>query len=603
MPDYVGPLLTLWWLWRMPWASAVELSRMTGQTPANVATQLNRRTDLVYRARLGRRGDPVVRYAFHPMGVERMEGEHGWLRAWHHAPVALRCLHQRLELVEFCYSILPVLWKSTLTGPWGSIAAPAGLYDSDGRDLPAQALVFSNKVNLVDLQWLPGPRIDLVAVYQSADDEELKVYLPIAFYGNYQKPSDEPSLQEELEAVLVPGDYWGDGPPDEEWLHFYSHITHEFDGFFLSDPVMPKRELCFPSLLVVVPNPVVGLKVLRHEKDKDPIDMGVIDMSGRVIQPLRDMCLYWSGIRPPRRRVLHRGFEALQERVENSHWTAVNGANRWAIFKWVHDWVGCSRQEIFDGCGIARRSANPMIDAQIAAKLMHEISGQLYLTDLGLVVYAQSEGTHATRLRERLGEYAREGESRYRDRQASHNLKTAQAGVKFGRDGDRILVFTGIDTTWDFPDQGTQVRPDCVLLHESPEQDQWVVVCGEVEQNAETPWELMNKLRTFARLAGTLDDLTLPAVILTLTRRAAENVVDLAKDMGVVVTDLDTFMNQFPANCWAAEYPDNSDPAEPPDHTIYFDHSLDHFIKSRLYPAWTLTIVPFGPQPSWASTP
>ena len=595
MPKYIGPLLTLWWLWRMPWASDTDLSLVTGQSREAISRQLARRPDLVYRVRVGRGKDAVYRHVFHPEGVERMEREHGWQRAWHHSPTALRLLFHRLQLVEFCYTILPGLWRSTLAGVEGSIATPAGLYEvweeagGDTLAMPGQTLEVPTEVNLVDLHWLPGPRIDLVAVYQSADSEHLRVYLPVAYYGLYQRPSDVRSWQEEMEGVLVSGGYWGDGPPEEDWFQF---LTSD-GGQTYFYPIGSKTDLCYPSLLVIVPNPVVGLQVLRHERDKDPVDIGVIDLVGRVIQPMKDMCLYWDGIKPREKRVVLRGFDALRQRVENSCWASLHGSYRWSIFLQVHDFPGSSRQEIYAGCDISARTGDDMIDAQIAAGLLHEVSDQLYLTDLGLVTYAQSEGAHPKRLRERLQQYAKKGESKYRDEQASHNLKIAQAGVTFVQ--AKYFVYSGIHVTWHFPSI-TQIRPDFVLLLKSPYRDEWVVVAGEFEQNAEYSEEVREKLDTFRKLAQSPDEPTLPAVFITLNRTSAENVINWASGLGVVATDLATFIKRFPADCWAATYPDNTDDNVPPDYTIYFEYPIDHFISSRPYPRWTMTLIPFGPR-------
>ena len=594
MLKYIGPLLTLWWLWRMPWASDTDLSLVTGQSREAISRQLARRPDLVYRVRVGRGKHAVYRHLFHPEGVERMEREHGWQRAWHHSPTALRLLFHRLELVEFCYTIMPALWRSTLAGVEGSIAASAGLFEvrtqvgGDELTMPGQTLEVPTEVNLVDLQWLPGPRIDLVAVYQSADSEALRVYLLVAFYGLYRRPSDVPSWQEEMEGALVTGSYWGDGPPEEEWFQF--RTSDGGQGY--SYPIGTKRNLCYSSLLVIVPNPVVGLQVLRHERDKNSVDIGVIDMSGRVIQPLRDMCLYWDGIKPREKRVVLRGFDALRQRVENSHWAALNGPYRWSIFRWIHNFVGSGRQEIYAGCDISPRTADDMIDAQIAAGLLHEVSNQLYLTDLGLVTYAQSEGTHITRLRDRLREYAKE-QSEYRDEQASHNLKIGQSGVAFMQ--AKYFVYSGIHVTWNFPSI-TQIRPDFVLLLKSIYRDEWVVVAGEFEQNAEYSLEVQAKLDTFRKLAQSKDELRLPGVFITLNRASAERVIKSAHGPGVVASDFATFIDRFPADCWAAELTDNSDPDVPPDCRIYFEYPIDHFISSRPYPPWTLTMIPFGPR-------
>ena len=67
-------LLILWWLWRLPWASAADVARITGLSANGVSNVLspNRAKGPTVSSRLGRTSDAVDRFVFSIAGVEEL---------------------------------------------------------------------------------------------------------------------------------------------------------------------------------------------------------------------------------------------------------------------------------------------------------------------------------------------------------------------------------------------------------------------------------------------------------------------------------------------------------------------------------------------------
>ena len=588
------------WLWVMAFASVGDLSRMTGYTEASIATMLLRHKEIVERIRVGRGSERVYRYFFRPAGVLHMELAYGLRRSWQHSPSALKLLFERLEFVAFCYRTLPDLPGSNLSGSLLSISVPDDeLEVAEEWRGRIQRVELAHDLRLVDLIWCQGARIDLVAVYESEENPSLRIYLPVTYYGSYQRPSDVSSWQAEMEEVLTPGNFWGVGSPEQRWFRYVVHCDKGVQPFRTPDSEKAKAEICYPSLLIVVPNPVIGLKVVREELRKDAVDIGVVDLSGQVLKPLRDFCVYWSGIRERDGRVSLQGFEAMLVRFETSHWQALNGEYEWRIFKWMHDYPGTGLDEILAGCGaglgtgrpVTPRTGGRMVKAMVDAKLVWEVRGQYYLLDQGLIVYAQSEGVRPERLRSRLGKYS-EPVSAYRDQQSVHNLKVAQVAVVFLQVGRQI--YSGVHTVWDFKDPNTQVKPDLMVMLPSPYYDEVDFVSVEVERNAAFLRDLMDKLSTYRTLENSPRDIGMPSIFITETKAAAIEVYSTAwgYKIGAVATDFALFFGGNPLQCYAHQDV-HYERDEPPDPNIYWDRRIDHFVMSTPYPHWKLTVVPF----------
>ena len=588
-------LLVLYWLWRMPWASAVQLADVTGFTDTSITMMLTRNDELVRRVWLGRGKERVFKYIFSPLGVWHMETAYKWKRGWPHTASALRTTFEQMEFADFCYDRLPSLPGSAMLGAQTSVTYPH-------RRIPGerfQVTEYEHSLKLVDLIWRPGDTLFVVSVYEAEDDPSLRIYLPVTYYSSYQRPADVRSWRAEMEKTLIPGKFWGDGPPDEEWTRVYARrrgqVSQHLEGYL--DGL--KGELCYPSLILVVPNAVIGLKCLRLEvnKDEDPgqgiVDIGVVDLSGQVMRPLKGVCVYWDEIRYGDEKAQLGHFEAMLVRVEESHWNAVNGEYEWRFFQWIHDYPGTGFQQILSGCGVdlgngnpvARRTGLRILQKMLDAGLALEATGQYYLARQGLVVYAQSQGVHVTRVRNRLGKYS-EKTSPYRELQAEHNLKVAQSAVTHLRLG--VRVYSGIHTVWDYPDQ-TQLRPDLMALLQSGDGDWFTLVCIELERSARFRQGLQTKLHPYRILSDILE-MEAPCAFITETEAAAKKVVTLADSSWLVAISWGRFEGPDPLWDWAALDVDEGDPFS---SDVSFGHSLSWVVRNKEYPEWELILVPF----------
>ena len=76
-----------WWLWRLPWASAADIARVTGLKASAISNALTRgETKLGWfaSARLGRVAPVVSRYVVSNRGVEELQARFGWETFWWH---------------------------------------------------------------------------------------------------------------------------------------------------------------------------------------------------------------------------------------------------------------------------------------------------------------------------------------------------------------------------------------------------------------------------------------------------------------------------------------------------------------------------------------
>ena len=593
-------LLILYWVWRWPFASAQDLRPMTGATVNHINTFLKRHPELVGRVWVGRGKTPAFGYFFHPGGVEHMEGVYGWRRGPQHSASRLEVIFHQLDLARVCYRIFPGLPQSNLCGPLKAIGAPHSRHER------VQRRIVGHTLELIDVVWCRDSRIDLIAVYQAKEDPTLRVYLPVTYYGSYQRPSDVRSWQEELERVLVPGAFWGNGPPEEEWIY-----SHSVPGDEAAEPfvepylVSTRQDLCYASLLVVVPNPVIGLKVLHEEVGKDGVDIAVIDLKCRVMKRLRDFCLYWEGAREQQHvRVSQTDFDAVLERTRTSHWAALNGEFQWRIFKFVHDCRGTGLEQIQAHCGLSDRSGKRMVQELAEAGLIQEMEPvegvdapcQYYPSDRGLVVYAQSEGAHPSRVRRRLGQYTKK-DSRFRMDRAVHDYKVAVVIVYY--EGQELEAYSGVHTVWDLKQVKPQPGPDLMVVYPTGDGILVVLLFGEVERNAVYRKEILNKLRTYRGVGGpeviwdTGISLAVASFFITETVRGAENVVVVGGDLDVVATDWARFTGRYPWHSWAIFEARVSEFEEPPDPTVSFVRPVDYYVAKGSYPAWTFMLVPY----------
>ena len=179
--------LAHWWAWRLPWAAAADIFRITGpKLKLNQVSNALRRGEgrgWLRSARIGRELKPVDRYVFDNAGIDEMIKRYGWEPCWWHEARGVRALARRLGVVELAYRHLPGFWQSKAISRPNAWVYANQLTDT-GPGKPYQRemqLVALNRYDapLLDFHWLEKGSIDAIATYDDGSMGNGRLRLPV----------------------------------------------------------------------------------------------------------------------------------------------------------------------------------------------------------------------------------------------------------------------------------------------------------------------------------------------------------------------------------------------------------------------------------------
>ena len=182
-------------LWRLPWASAADIARVTDLKQSAVSNALKRgeRRGWLRSARLGRAVKVADRFVFSNVGIAEMRRQFGWEAFWWHTANGVRALARRLEIVELAYRYLPRFWQSNAVSKpsvwvYANRIADTGPGEPDRMRIQLAEENWYN-ASLMDFHWLERGPIEAIASYTNGYHSSGYLRLPVLWRGNFQKPS------------------------------------------------------------------------------------------------------------------------------------------------------------------------------------------------------------------------------------------------------------------------------------------------------------------------------------------------------------------------------------------------------------------------------
>ena len=561
-------ILLLWWLWRMPWASAQDLALVLGAT-ADPTCQMTvnainrmmaRHTEWVARYKVNRKGRLMFRYVVLPAGVVALENAFGWQPQWWHTSAGQQLLFKRLPFLELCYKVLPSMLRTDQS--WMNVSPEVpGICPVEGNKIMT---VDTTQAVLKDLHWYQESAVRLVATY-GVGDAPFDIFLPVVYYSSYRRPSDVESWEEEVGQVLR-GDVW-ESLPNDPGVEF----------------LIERGSLPFP-MLVVAPNELVGVHARATEPWQGSFNVGIMDLDQNVVSTFSGFALRWThavaGSRPSSLGDHH----DLERLVTESYWSALFGPLEWDLLCWVHDYQGSTLKQAMAYCGIGERRAGKMLKTFTDQDLAMVDGDRMYMARAGYIVYAEAEGCHVNRVRGRQAYLLTN--SQRRQEHSEHGWETAEMAVVAKADG--VTSFSGIHVTWDYPEYGTQIKGDIYLkVRVSPFASRrnypWrdlpddlidrfakdatlaILLSVEVERRAGYVVPVTQKLNPYRILRE--NDVDIPMALITRSEDVVHNFLREAIDLPVVATTWDQLRLRGFAQCWGAgRYLDRFPPTDPRNH-------------------------------------
>ena len=514
-------LWILWWLWRLPWASAADLARITGLEANAVSNVLsrNRTKGRIISARLGRTSDAVDRFVFSTAGVSEFHRLLEWPISWWHTEDGVRSLARRLEVIEMAYRYLPLLWRSNL------VVQPTCYVYQERQDIAWQTGEQVMRVELgeadwtrgemINFQWLNRGPFESIVTYDDGGLTENLLPLPVLWRGIFQKPSDIAFVRRNMQQVLVQDPRRG-------------RLPH-------TQAISP--DYC-PGLIIFCPDRLSAAMVQRNWLEsltgQTVTRPAIIDAQGQVIRAMPPPTAWWSEFHPARNVGDLRDVSRAVRRLTSGPYAAVNGVRSWRLFRSVDGSPGVTMDQIAEFVGVdttvAAQLMKPMTKKkakdrnrktdldQVKDRIIFVKKDGHYLDASGRGLLAYSQRVTPARVLKRWGVYARRG-GEYRRGQRIHNQGQADVIRYLRRHG--YAAFPSMGLVIEYWHRGERIRvvPDAFALMAPG-----VLVAIEFERSATSFDEVKTKAEKYARLASI--GRPIPVLFVTETVEAARNLAE-----------------------------------------------------------------------------
>ena len=527
----------LFWLWMMPWASAKNLSLVTGFSASRVNRCLKDHPQWVGRHKVGMVETAVFRYFFLPAGLEDLTEAFGWQIQWWHTVRGLTWLLYRLQVLECCYRIMPRLWDSCLVRD-EELAFRSDLPWDMVRVNPGQAV-------LQELRWFHDSQIPLVGRYW-VEDLGVDVYVPVAVFGPYRRPSEVGAWPQRVGRILARPETW--------------------DSDHRATPRFP--------VVIVAGDEALGVKVRLVEGLSRWANAGIVDLHGNVVDVMHRHVPVWDGFdtEPTRARSLG-DPEDLNRLVTQTYWSVLLARQGRELLYWVHDFPNTTQEQAYGGCGIGERLLGKMMASLAGFGLLMQEADGFYPGLQGLIALADIEGCHVNRVRARW-QHLLENEQ-HRLAHAVHSRKAAELAVRGIAHG--VDAYSGLHAFYDF--QGfTQIKPDVLyklrlvglgagrqrrgrmprelVEHMDAGRDLAMLLVVEAEQRAGVRADAGEKVEPFFKMKLAGSDLY--GAFIADSEIAAERLLVASHDLPVWVTTWDRMNADGFEDCWRISCPAES---------------------------------------------
>ena len=515
-------LLILSWLWRLPWACAADIARITG-LPANMVSNVlgrRRKAGWLELAHIGRTQPLADRYVFSTDGVKAAHERYGWKIFWWHSATAVRALARRLEVVEMAYKYLPQLWRSNLVtrrSCWVYRERP-DTYWRTGEPITRIELEEADwrRGEMIDLHWMEDKPVDLVATYRDGLGNDDLLHLPVLWRGDFQKPSELASVRREMEDVF----------------------REDRRRPRLSQDQRSPRDHR-PAMLIFSPGRVSAAVAQRNWIESLNVNnatfAAIMDAQGQVVRAMPPLTNWWETFRLPRHDLsldevgdVSAAVSTLMTRA----YPAVNGVPPWRLFRAVDGSPGLSRDQVVESAGVDPSVAEPLLKTMVAKKVL-AVRGRdkgHYLDVSGRGLLADSQRVSRARTNRRWGVYA-EKDGTYLHLQIGHNRGQAKVILSLRRHGFSAYPTMGVVIDYWRDGRRVRVAPDAFVVLPPG-----VLVAVEFERSATSDKDLKDKAEKY----WLLDRIGHPMVVLFITEtvEAARKLAEL-KCRYLLATTLD----------------------------------------------------------------
>ena len=486
-----------------------EMRRVDSHTAANalrraeIGTRRRRRRkdapegeecDLTFSVKMGRARKAVNRYAHSGAGLVMSEYELGAAPQWVNSEEGLKYQVRRLQLVELVGEVIPRFWQQNTVGSVGvTIRAP----DPWGQVVPVEWW----SAQLKELVWLRSGNFGGLAWF---DVNGKTILLPFKWVGSYHGRASLAGLDKKLFQLL--------------------DVSPGVDRNVIEE--------CRPGMVFIVPDLVVGVQV-RQALEGQRMSACIVDVKGRVLQPMGDADFPWSELRrrgsnnpvglPGRFKV--GSPEALQTELaaKASPFWAVNGLDRWrTYYEGIVPMPGLTYDELATLLDMEEPRVREYVADMKKVGVVKVRGGMAVLDDNGLELLAAAEGVKKGVVDARLATFADES-SAYCGLQHSHTAGVAKVIVTTRGHGHEAHSSLGV-TVKERHDQ-KRVNPDAGLVYAMRrgrlERERGLVVFVEYEQSARWVTSAINKLQKYRNMED--QGLPVPLLVVVLTDKAAEN--------------------------------------------------------------------------------
>ena len=475
-----------WWLWRLPWASAADIARVTGLKVSAISNALTRgETKLGWfaSARLGRVAPVVSRYVVTNRGLEEIQARFGWETFWWHTADGVSALARRLEVLEMAYIYLPLLWRSNLMSDpschvfreWEEIAWQTG------EPVTRVELVKADWSNarLVDLVWMKDGPFEALAIYGNDNPDDGLLLIPVLWRSSFQKPKDIAWVREDMKKALV---------DDERW----SKLT-----------MVQSLGDYYPGMVIFCPDLVAAAVVQRNwliSSEKKSRDFGalpaIIDAQGQVVRPMHPPVSRWGAYYPPPGAGNLKDIGRPVDSLGKGAYASINGQRAFRAFRAIDGSPGVTLGQISESMGVDEKHVRALLEPMVKAHVITVQGNGHYLYAPGRALLADSQRRSRSGVKRRWGVY-QEPRGEYASAQRLHNQGQLAAIRALRRHG--FPAFPTMGVVIEGSDNGRTIRvaPDgCVLLPPG------VLVFLEYERSAQTPKALEKKVRNYERFAA-----------------------------------------------------------------------------------------------------
>ena len=488
-----------WWLWRLPWAAAADIVRVTGlkQNQVSNALRLGERRGWLRSARLGREFKPVDRFVFENAGIDEMGRQFGWKPLWWHTADGVRALARRLEVLELAYRYLPGFWQSNAVSRpsvwvYANMLADTVPGEPGRRELRLVELNWYDAA-LMDFHWLKKDPlekcpIEAIASYTNGYPSNGYLRLPVLWRGNFQKPRDITGVREDMERVLV---------QDERFSRL---------------PLNQKRGSHYPGMIIFTPDRVSAAMFQRHWRESRASDgvsgaaASIIDAQGQVIRAMNPPTSWWSDVLQPPAAGDLKDIGAAVGSLGRGAYAAANGKRAWKIFRATDGSPGVTKAQIAASVGVDTTVAGRLLDRMVRTKVLSVKRGDpgYYLDISGRGLLADSQRRSRSGVKRRWGIYqTRDGE--YTRAQSAHNQGQAEAILALRDHGYDAFPSMGLVIDHRHKGRLFRVTPDAFVILPPG-----VLVPIEFERTAKTPKQLLGKAAKYQHLV----DLGVPLPVL-----------------------------------------------------------------------------------------